>query len=171
MFEESVHLQDVLLVIALGHDLEGSKSLFAMLPKEIMQSILAREIERCYWDFRSSIGLLTPTEISVSRCNHIVTGKSPFEDLEFRRAPIASVVSCPQCPVQSKENRGVPFSKSTAFQNLTTPTISNFIANRYNDLFRDADDGQNLTSTDGALFPRSSNPAARKVFRRMNDDS
>ena len=167
MFEESVHLQDVLLVIALGHDLAGSKSVLAMLPKEIVQSVLAREIEKCYWDSRFSIGLLTPTEPSVSRYNQVISGKLLFQDndLELRRAPIPPAVSS---SMQLKENRAVLFSKSTAFKDLTTLTISSFISNRYSDLFRD-EDGQTLTSTNENRFLPPSNPTARTVFRRMND--
>ena len=165
MFEESVHLQDVLLVIALGHDLAGSKSVLAMLPKEIVQSVLAREIEKCYWDSRFSIGLLTPTEPSISRYNQVISGKLLFQDLELRRAPIPHAVSS---SMQLKENRAVLFSKSTASKDLTTLTISSFISNRYSDLFRD-EDGQTLTSTNENRFLPPSNPTARTVFRRMND--
>jgi hypothetical protein len=163
MFEESVHLQDVLLVVALGHDLAGSESLLASLPKEIVRSILAREIEKCYWESRLSIGLLTPTDTSVSRCNQLISGTLPFQDLEFRRAPIPNVVSA---SMQPKENFVVPFSKSIALKDLTAPTISNFIANRYNDLFSDADANHTFHSTNDNP-PR--HPPARKVFRRMND--
>jgi hypothetical protein len=160
MFGENVHLEDVLLTVALGHGLAGSKSLLTMIPKDIVQRILAQEIEKCYWNSRLSIGLLTPQEMSVTRCNQIC-GKLPYDDLEFRRAPIVS------CGVQAKENLYVPVPKSNILKDLTAPTISRFIANRFTDLLQNIEPSPSHLSTNGALARRASSP--RKVFRRLNN--
>jgi hypothetical protein len=169
MFEENVHLEDVLLNLALGHGLAGSKSVLTMLPKDIVQRFLAKEVEKCYWNSRRSSGLLTPTNTSSLRCDQIC-GKHPlvpFYDLKFRRVPILSVVSC---PVQAKENLVLPLAKSSAVNDLTAPTMSRFIANRYKDLFKDGYE-QNVVSTNDALAccPSNSSPLMEsKLFRRRN---
>ncbi len=60
LFEESVHVQDILLQVALGHSLIGSQSVLAALSKDIVQHALATAIEQAYWEMRSQEGLLTP---------------------------------------------------------------------------------------------------------------
>jgi hypothetical protein len=162
MFEENVRLEDVLLVVALGHGLEGSKSKLTMLPKDIVQRILVREIEKCYWNSRQMIGLLTPPENITTRCNRI-SGVMPFKDLEFQRGTVPPVSSF----AQAKENVVVSFPETATA--LTNSTISRFISNRYNNLFKQLEPIRSQVSKDGALTRRALSPTARKPFRRIND--
>ncbi len=60
LFKESIHIQDVLLQVALGHSLVGSQSCLAALSKDIFQHSLETAIEEAYWESRSQEGLLTP---------------------------------------------------------------------------------------------------------------
>ena len=60
IFDESMHIQDILLEIALGHGLRGSQSLLSLLSKDVLQHALASAIEECYWQQRADIGLMTP---------------------------------------------------------------------------------------------------------------
>ncbi len=60
LFKESIHIQDVLLQVALGHSLMGSQSCLAAISKDIFQLALAAAIEEAYWESRSQEGLLTP---------------------------------------------------------------------------------------------------------------
>ena len=64
LFKESVHVQDVLLQVALGHSLIGSQSCLAALSKDIIQHALATAIEEAYWESRSQEGLLTPKPVA-----------------------------------------------------------------------------------------------------------
>ena len=64
LFKESVHVQDVLLQVALGHSLIGSQSCLAALSKDIIQHALASAIEEAYWESRSQEGLLTPKPVA-----------------------------------------------------------------------------------------------------------
>ncbi len=67
LFEESVHVQDILLQVALGHSLIGSKSCLAGLSKDIIQHALAKAIEESYWKSRSQEGLLTPKPMAKAK--------------------------------------------------------------------------------------------------------
>lgn len=56
----SMHLEDILLAVALGHSLHRSESLLAALPREVMQHHLARHIRQLFLEDLSARGLLTP---------------------------------------------------------------------------------------------------------------
>jgi hypothetical protein len=161
MFEENLHLQDVLLTVALGHSLSGSKSIFATLSKDILQNILAVEIETCYWKSRLDIGLLTPPGLNGSRCDQ-VSEKDPIQVKEIRRETLLS----PAHPRRSVAQ----FSKPFLLKENVAPKISSFIANRYADLINELqEEDQNLSSTSGARVRRPSSLTPRKFGRGVND--
>jgi hypothetical protein len=148
MFGEDVHLEDVLLVVALGHDLVGSKSVLKILPREIIHSILSREIERCYWDSRRSIGLLTPPEMNVTLRYNKNCAKLTLQALGIQRAAIFPVVKSSNAP---KENLVSSSSKPIAFKDLTAPSMSRFITNRYSFLLTEVEDDEIRCLTHGSL--------------------
>ncbi len=133
MFEQDFHLQDILLVVAMGHSLPESKSGLASLSKDIIQNILTPAIEQSYWKSRSKIGLVTPTGNSESRC-HVIVSSDSSTDQQFRRESFASP-SLPKIGV-------VPFS----LVNSRELRISSFLASRYAELVEDLqDDDQNFS--------------------------
>ncbi len=160
MFEENLHLQDVLLTVALGHSLTGTDSLFATLSKDIMQNILAVEIETCYWKSRLDIGLLTPPGMNGLRYDHM-SEKISVQDKETRRETLFS-------PVHPR--RGIAqFSKPFSLKENIAPKISSFIANRYADLINELqEEDQDIQSTSGARVRRMTTHMPRKFGRGVN---
>ncbi len=159
MFEENLHLQDILLTVALGHSLPGTSSVFATLSKDIMQNILAVEIEACYWKSRLDIGLLTPPGMNGLRYDQ-TSEKIPIQDKDSRRETLFS-------PVHPR--RGIAqFSKPFALKENVAPKISSFIASRYADLINELqEEDQALQSTSGAPIRRPSS-LPRKFGRGVN---
>jgi hypothetical protein len=60
LFQDNVHLQDILLQVVLGHSLRGSQSDLRHLSSDLIQNCIAPAIEECYWQSRTQGGLLTP---------------------------------------------------------------------------------------------------------------
>jgi hypothetical protein len=157
MFEEDLQLKDVLLTVALGHSLSGTSSVFATLSKDIMQNILAVEIETCYWKSRLDIGLLTPPGMNGLRYDQM-SENVPVHDKESRRETLFS-------PVHPRRSIA-RFSKPFTLKENVAPKISSFIANRYADLINELqEEGQNLLSTTGAHVRRPSSLMPRKFGR------
>ncbi len=88
LFKESVHIQDVLLQVALGHSLLGSRSCLAALSKDILQNTLATAIEEAYWESRSQEGLLTPKPLAKSKFSSEIPEKIVLPDQAIRRAVV-----------------------------------------------------------------------------------
>jgi hypothetical protein len=55
-------IEDILLVVALGHSLQRSESLLAALPREVMQDHLARHVRRLFDESLRERGLVTPVQ-------------------------------------------------------------------------------------------------------------
>ena len=53
-------LEEVLLSVALGHALRGTRSGFAQLSKDVLQTVLRAEVEKSFWATRRAQGLVTP---------------------------------------------------------------------------------------------------------------
>ena len=120
MFDRDVELHEVLIMIALGHGLRGSKSELALLSKDIIQNVLAPEIEKCYWKSREAIGLLTPTALG------------PGLGQRIPEKMISQNGFCMQALPSRPKEGSVPFSLISS-----TSKISSFIASRYADLIAD----------------------------------
>ena len=132
MFEQDFALEDIILIVALGHGLSETKSAFALLSKDVMQNILVPEIEKSFWKSRAKIGLLTPTGTSTSRC-HLIDSSESSAGQQFRRETLISP-SLPRLGV-------VPFSLCLNKE----IRISGFLASRYAELVHDMDeDDRNL---------------------------
>jgi hypothetical protein len=58
MHSSDVHIHDILLQVALGHNLTGSQSCFAVFYKEILQNALVKAITEAYWEVNWQSGLL-----------------------------------------------------------------------------------------------------------------
>lgn len=52
--------EDVLLLLAIGHSLNGSQSMLSFLSRDIVQHSLAPAVSQALWEARSQAGLVTP---------------------------------------------------------------------------------------------------------------
>jgi hypothetical protein len=101
LFKESIHVQDVLLQVALGHSLLGSKSCLAALSKDIIQHALATAIEESYWEIRSQEGLLTPKPLQKSKFSSEIPEEIVLPDQAIRIAVVRPTSDVPRfftCP-------------------------------------------------------------------------
>ena len=53
-------VEDLLLALALGYALRGTRSVLAQLSLDILQRVLRDQVEQSYWATRSQLGLVTP---------------------------------------------------------------------------------------------------------------
>ena len=151
MLGDKIHLQDILLTISLGHSLSDTKSVFAMLSNDIMQNILAVEIEASYWKTRLDTGLMTPLGLTDLKCDQV-----PVQSKNIEKPSLLPVAR---------------LAKPLALKEKITPTqtLPCFFADRYADLICEIQDEENDQLSASGHVPQPLNLMPRKFGRVVND--